>query len=82
MLRVASLHSVRGIPKSAEYYAQQAIDFAKEFGSVRLQARAMLVRVQILVHKGNTQGALDDLEAICEILGAVRTCSIVSWTQC
>jgi hypothetical protein len=70
-LRVATLHCVRGIPKSAEYYAQQAVDFAKDLGSVRLQARAMLVRVEVLVHKGNTEAALSDLDLICDLLGTV-----------
>lgn len=72
MLRVATLHSIRGTPKSAEYYADQALGFADDVGSSRLSARALVARADVRVHVGNFDGADEDLGRIEGILGPVR----------
>ena len=71
LLRVATLHSIRGNPKSAEHYTQQAIDFAQDLGSTRLFARALVVRAEIRLHAGNFADASSDLDLVDHVLGEV-----------
>ena len=75
MLRVATLHSIRGTPKAAEYFAEQALSFADELGSSRLSARALVVRTEVRIHAGKLLEAEEDLSKISAILGPVRLCS-------
>ncbi|KAL8280628.1 hypothetical protein RQP46_006951 [Phenoliferia psychrophenolica] len=69
MLRIATLHSIRGTPKAAEYFAEQALSFAKDLGSSRLSARALGVRTEVRLHAGKFDEAKEDLEKISAILG-------------
>ncbi|CEQ40338.1 SPOSA6832_01949 [Sporobolomyces salmonicolor] len=72
ILRVASLHHTRGTPKSAEFYALQAREFAQELGSARLVARAAALRAEVRIHAGKLEEAAEDLAIVEGIIGTVR----------
>ncbi|GAA5940472.1 hypothetical protein JCM1841_001027 [Sporobolomyces salmonicolor] len=69
ILRVASLHHTRGTPKSAEFYALQAREFAQELGSARLVARAAALRAEVRIHAGKLEEAAEDLAIVEGIIG-------------
>ncbi|GAA5908652.1 hypothetical protein JCM5296_006001 [Sporobolomyces johnsonii] len=69
ILRVASLHLTRGTPKSAEFYALQAREFAQELGSARLVARATALRAEVRLHAGKLEEAAEDLAVVEGIVG-------------
>ncbi|GAA5958016.1 hypothetical protein JCM21900_004746 [Sporobolomyces salmonicolor] len=69
ILRVASLHHTRGTPKSAEFYALQAREFAQELGSARLVARAAALRAEVRIHVGKLEEAAEDLAMVEGIIG-------------
>ena len=68
---MATLHSIRGTPKAAEYYADQALSFAQDLGSIRLSARALVVRTEVRLHTGKFVEAEEDLSKIGAMLGPV-----------
>ena len=70
MLRVAALYSLRGTPKSAEWYADQAVEFAADVGSGRLLARAVLARAQVRMLAGRVDDAAIDLTRAQTELGS------------
>lgn len=72
ILRVAELYSLRGTAKSAEHYAQAAVDFARDVGSRRLTSRALALRASVRLHSANHEGAELDLDLISDTLDAVR----------
>ncbi|GAA6027635.1 hypothetical protein JCM8097_007957 [Rhodosporidiobolus ruineniae] len=63
-LRVATLHFLRGTPKSAEFYAQQALDLAEDLGSSRMMARALALRTDVRLHWGRIGQAAEDLDVL------------------
>lgn len=69
MLRVASIYLIRGTPKSADYYAEQAVNFAEDIGSARLLARAIAVRAEVRLQSHNFVGTKLDLDRMDELLG-------------
>ncbi|KAK4699322.1 separase, partial [Phenoliferia sp. Uapishka_3] len=74
ILRVAMLHSVRGTPKSAEYFADHALSFAEDLGSSRLSVRALAVRTEVRLHSGKLLEAQEDLNKISLMLGPATSC--------
>ncbi|GAA5849620.1 hypothetical protein JCM8547_000513 [Rhodosporidiobolus lusitaniae] len=68
-LRVASLHFLRGTPKSADFYAQQALDLAEDLGSSRMMARALAVRADVRLHWGKFEEADADLDRMVRLVG-------------
>lgn len=72
ILRVAALHFVRGTPKSADFFAQQALDLAEDLASPRQMARALSVQVDVRLHREQLDEAAVMLERIEELLGSVR----------
>ena len=70
-LRVSHLYALRGTPKSAEHFAQQAIDLATDLGSSRALAKALNARAEVRMYAGNDVGSLKDLDLVSEILGTV-----------
>lgn len=69
MLRVATIYLVRGTPKSADHYAQQAVAFAEDMGSARLLARAIAVRAEVRLQSHNFEQAKIDLDRMDQLLG-------------
>ncbi|KAI5475793.1 cysteine-type endopeptidase, separase [Pseudohyphozyma bogoriensis] len=69
LIRLASLYAVRGPPKSAEYYAQTAIQLAAELGATRTRARALIIRAEVRIRSDHIPEAVEDLDLIDEILG-------------
>lgn len=72
ILRVASLHFVRGTPKSADFFAQQALDLAEDLASPRQMVRALSLRADVRMHWGKMQEAAGDLDRATALLGSVR----------
>ncbi|BGP39728.1 separin protein [Rhodotorula kratochvilovae] len=73
ILRVASLHFVRGTPKSADFFAQQALDLAEDLGAPRQMARALAVQTDVRLYWGKLDEAAAGLERVEELLGST-TC--------
>lgn len=73
ILRVSSLHLVRGSPKDAEFYATQAIDLARNIASDRLVARATALRAEVRILLNRWEEAGTDLEQMDTQLGNVST---------
>lgn len=71
LLRVSHLYSIRGTPKSAEHYATQAVDLARDLGSPRVAARAYIVRGEVKMKAGNLVGCEEDMETAVSLLGTV-----------
>ncbi|GAA5830726.1 hypothetical protein JCM11251_001054 [Rhodosporidiobolus azoricus] len=69
-LRVASLHFTRGTPKSAEFYAQQALDLAEDLGSARCMARALALRADVRMHWTRLEEAEADLSRLDVLVGS------------
>ncbi|GAA5914661.1 hypothetical protein JCM8208_000403 [Rhodotorula glutinis] len=72
-IRVAKLHFVRGTPKSADFFAKQALDLAEDLASPRQMARALSVQVDVRLHREQLDDAAVMLERIEELLGST-TC--------
>ncbi|GJN89037.1 hypothetical protein Rhopal_002011-T1 [Rhodotorula paludigena] len=72
ILRVASLHFVRGTPKSADFFAQQALDLAEDLASPRQMARALSLRADVRMHWGKMQDASGDLDRATALLGSAN----------
>ncbi|BGP62219.1 separin protein [Rhodotorula toruloides] len=71
--RVAVVHFVRGTPKSADYFAQQAIDLAEDVGSANGMARALLLRADVRLQWGRQAEAAADLNRISQLLRSAST---------
>ncbi|GAA5910865.1 separase [Sporobolomyces salmoneus] len=69
ILRVSTLHLVRGSPKDAEFYASQTIDLAQNLGSQRLIARATALRAEVKILLRKWEEAGNDLEQVELTLG-------------
>ncbi|GAA5945755.1 hypothetical protein JCM3775_005840 [Rhodotorula graminis] len=72
-VRVAKVHFVRGTPKSADFFAQQALNLAEDLASSRQMARALSVQVDVRLHREQLDEAAVKLERIEELLGST-TC--------
>ncbi|BGP15795.1 separin protein [Rhodosporidiobolus nylandii] len=70
-LRVASLHCMRGTPKSADFYATQALDLAEDLGSTRLMARALALRADVRLHWEKFEEGDGDLDAVERLVGSI-----------
>ncbi|GAA5982183.1 hypothetical protein JCM10908_004771 [Rhodotorula pacifica] len=75
-LRVAHLHFVRGTPKSADFFAQQAYDLAEDLGSAASMAKALVLRAATAQRWGRSESATQHLNQLSEkfltIEGPVR----------
>ncbi|BGO99409.1 separin protein [Rhodotorula toruloides] len=71
--RVALVHFVRGTPKSADYFAQQALDFAEDVGSANGMARALLLRADVRLQWGKQAEAAADLDRVSQLLRSSST---------
>ncbi|GAA5885666.1 hypothetical protein JCM6882_007518 [Rhodosporidiobolus microsporus] len=69
-LRVATLHFTRGTPKSADFYAQQALDLAEDLGSARGMARALALKADVRMHWGKLEEAEADLGRLDGLVGS------------
>lgn len=74
MLRVATIYLIRGTPKSADHYAEQAVHLAEDMGSSRLLVRAMIVRVEVRLQSHNLVETRIDLDRMDELLGSSSSC--------
>ncbi|GAA5956273.1 hypothetical protein JCM8115_001674 [Rhodotorula mucilaginosa] len=63
-LRVAHLHYVRGTPKSADFFAQQAYDLAEDLGSLGSMAKALVSRAETAQRWGRTDSVTDHLNRL------------------
>ncbi|GAA5821500.1 hypothetical protein JCM3770_000600 [Rhodotorula araucariae] len=70
IIRVAALHFVRGTPKSADFFAQQALDLAEDLGAPRQMARALSMQADVRLHWGKLDEAAAGLEQVEELLGS------------
>ncbi|GAA6007706.1 hypothetical protein JCM10207_004847 [Rhodosporidiobolus poonsookiae] len=68
-LRVAQLHFTRGTPKSADFYATQALELAEDLGSARMMARALAVRAEVRLCWGKWEEADGDVTSIEKLVG-------------
>ena len=71
-LRVAHLHYVRGTPKSADFFAQQAYDLAEDLGSLGSMAKALVSRAETAQRWGRTDSVTDHLNRLKTEFSMVR----------
>ncbi|GEM07555.1 cysteine-type endopeptidase, separase [Rhodotorula toruloides] len=71
--RVALVHFVRGTPKSADFFAQQAIELAEDVGSANTMARALLLRADVRLQWGKQDEAAADLDQVARLLRSSST---------
>lgn len=71
ILRVAELYALRGTAKSAEHYAQAALDFSRDINSRRLMVRALVLRASVRLQATNSEGAELDLQLIEDVVDPV-----------
>lgn len=74
--RVAVMHFIRGTPKSADFFAQQAMELAEDVGSANTLARALLLRADVRLQWGKQEEATADLDRVSQLLRSVRSLHI------
>jgi separase len=71
LFTLSHTYFVRGSPREAEYFAQQAQELAESLNAPVMASRALTKKAEILLHRGQLKEGYENLERAAEFLDGV-----------
>jgi ATP/maltotriose-dependent transcriptional regulator MalT len=71
--RLAHLYMLRGSPRSAAFFTDQALQQADDLGAQHVKAQALAMRAELSIYQGDPQKALEDLNEAVAVASQVSS---------